>query len=403
MRGRAGCAGRNPGSFGTNAAGLIHAFVVRLGAAILVGLALAAPGYAESWLALVIGNDAYRNIDQLKKAANDARAIAQSLTKLGFAVTLAENLTRRDFVRSIAIFEGQIKPGAVAFVFYAGHGVEIDGANYLMPVDVPKVAPGQQGILKDESISTDSLIQRLKARGTKAQILVLDACRENPFRDLTGRSIGGSRGLAPAQASSGVFILYSAGIGEVALDRLTDADANPNSVFTRTLVPLLETPNLSMVTIAKEARAKVKSLAGTVGHVQSPAYYDEIDGHLFLARGDGATPHPPAPPWVVVQPTPPAPSPPPVVRLDPAPNVGTGFVFPDSDGLYLTAADLRLLSREQLRIARNEIYARRGRFFRDDNLRAHFSRFSWYRPHSWDVSLNAVERANVRLIQSMER
>jgi hypothetical protein len=114
--------------------------------------------------------------------------------------------------------------------------------------------------------------------------LILDACRENPFRDVQGRSIGAARGLGPSLPSNGVFILYSAGIGEVALDRLSNADSDPNSVFTRTLIPLIENPNLSLVKVAKEARARVKSLAESIGHRQSPAYYDEIDGDLFLAR-----------------------------------------------------------------------------------------------------------------------
>jgi hypothetical protein len=368
-------------------------------AALLVG-----PAKAQNRLALVIGNDAYQNVDPLRKAVNDARAVAASLRRLGFAVSLGENLSRRAFVQQLASFEARLKPGDTAFVFYAGHGVEIEGANYLLPVDIPKAGAGQQSVLKDEAISTDGLIQRLKARGTRAQIVVLDACRENPFRDAAGRSVGGARGLGPSQATSGVFILYSAGIGEVALDRLSDSDADANSVFTRTLVPLMENPNFSLVTLAKETRTRVKSLAETVGHRQSPAYYDEIDGDLFLARPGGQ----PAPQVARVEPVPgPPPAALPAAPLAPpvaAPREDLrGFLFPDSDRRHLRPEELRALSREQLRIARNEIYARKGRFFRDAELAAYFARQSWYRPHSWEVTLNPVEQANVRLIQSLER
>jgi len=161
---------------------------------------------------------------------------------------------------------------------------------------------------------------------------VLDACRENPFRDTKGRSIGARRGLGPTQAPGGVFVIYSAGVGEAALDRLSDTDADPNSVFTRSFIPLLENASLPMVTVAKQTRAKVKSLAGTIGQVQSPAYYDEVDGDLFLAGFGGnaivAPPQrmPPSPPVTSLapdlrsQPLPPvARTEPPVLRPEPFP------------------------------------------------------------------------------------
>jgi hypothetical protein len=84
-------------------------------------------------------------------------------------------------------------------------------------------------------------------------------------------------------------------------------------------------------------------------------------------------------------------------------NSDSGFIFSDSDRRLLTVAELQGLSSEQLRIARNEIYARKGRYFKDGSLTAHFSQFSWYQPNRWDVTLNDIEHANVRLIQSMEK
>jgi hypothetical protein len=372
---------------------------------IALTLILTVPAMAQGRYALVVGNDSYQNIDRLQKAVNDARAMAASLQRLGFTVAIGENLSRRDFVQALARLEAQVRPGDMTFVFYAGHGVEIDGANYLLPVDVPKVAPGQQSILKDEAISTDGLIQRLKARGTRSQILVLDACRENPFRDTTGRSVGGARGLASAPPSTGVFILYSAGIGETALDRLSGNDASLNSVFTRTLVPLLERPDLSLVNLAKDVRAAVKSLAATVGHQQSPAYYDEIDGHLFLAKlgGGNAPPQVQIPPPVQAQPQAQA-SLVPVQPVVPAqPSRSDGFVFHDSDRRLLTPADVSRLSRAELRIARNEIYARKGRLFKSADLQQHFSRMPWYRGRFDEVPLNATEQANVNLLLAAER
>ncbi|MBI5261999.1 MAG: caspase family protein [Bradyrhizobium sp.] len=358
---------------------------------------------AESHLAFVVGNDAYRNVNPLLKAVNDSRAVGRSLQQLGFRVTLGENLAWRDFVEKFSIFENSIQPGDVAFLFYSGHGVEIDGANYLIPIDAPKVAPEQQSLLKDVSISTDNLIQRLKARGARTQIVVLDACRENPFRQAGGRSVGGARGLAGARLPGGVFMIYSAGVGEVALDRLSDNDANPNSIFTRSFLPLLENPDNSLIQVAKQTRTAVKSLAASIGQTQSPAYYDELDGEIFLAKGSVSSPITPVPQTLPVVTTPPAvrsdfPPPPPAQS-----NFSRDFIFPDSDRIRLTRDMLVGLSAAQLRVARNEIYARRGRYFKDPMLAQYFSRFSWYRPYTWDVPLNGIEQANVALIASFER
>ena len=365
----------------------------------------ASPAGAQNRIAFVVGNDAYQNIDPLKKAVNDARAIAQGLQQLGFRVTLGENLTRRDFIERFNTFENSVRAGDTAFVFYSGHGVELDGANYLVPTDAPKVAPQQQSLLKDESISTDNMIQRLKARGTKSQVVVLDACRENPFRQSGGRSVGGARGLAPTATPGGVFVIYSAGVGETALDRLSDNDAEPNSVFTRSFLPLLTDPSQSLVAVAKETRLRVKTLAASIGATQSPAYYDEIDGDLYLARADtaSATPVVPLPPRTELPP--PVTPPTNLAKSLATPPRGAeyGYIFADSDRVRLTPDRLRGLTRDQLRLARNEIYARRGRFFRDQQLAAYFSRFDWYKPYAWDVPLNPVEQANVNLIASMER
>ena len=243
-----------------------------IGAAML-GLLATAPAIAESRLAFVVGNDAYRNVNPLQKAVNDARSVSRSLQQLGFRVTLGENLAWRDYVEKFSLFENSIRPGDIAFLFYSGHGVEIDGANYLIPVDAPKVSPEQQSLLKDVSISTDGLIQRLKARGTRTQIIVLDACRENPFRLASGRSVGGARGLADARVPGGVFMIYSAGVGEVALDRLSDSDADPNSVFTRSFLPLLA---------ERFARQRLRALARVEGRGEAPslmllAHTDVVD------------------------------------------------------------------------------------------------------------------------------
>jgi hypothetical protein len=123
-------------------------------------------------------------------------------------------------------------------------------------------------------------------------LLILDACRDNPFKTASSRGIGGSRGLGRIDTQEGVFVLYSAGLGQAALDRLNDKDADPNSVFTRTLIKLMEKPGLSMQELAKTTQSEVKKLAATIGQFQMPAYYDQIDGTLTLASATPAKPGP---------------------------------------------------------------------------------------------------------------
>src|SRR6201996_4391045 len=392
-----------------------------IGLVALVSL-LSGAAEAQNRFAFVVGNDAYANVPQLQKAVNDARAVARGMQQLGFKVTFGENLPQREFVQKFSSFESQVQPGDIVFLYYSGHGVEIDGANYLIPIDVPKVDPAQQSLLKDLSISSENLILRLKEHGARTEVVVLDACRDNPFRASNGRSVGGARGLAGVDPPGGVFMIYSAGVGEQALDRLSDSDTNPNSVFTRSFLPLLENPANSLIDVAKQTRSAVKSLAATIGQTQSPAYYDEIDGEVYLANAAASlapmTPRSAPPARDAIPPPQPAPAPPPVIAALPpeippapprpierstSPAVSGGFIFPESDRVRLTRSQVSGLSAAQLRIARNEIYARRGRYFKDQSLADYFGHFNWYHPYAWEVPLNAVEKANVELIASAER
>jgi hypothetical protein len=131
-------------------------------------------------------------------------------------------------------------------------------------------------------------------------VLVLDACRDNPFAGAGTRALPGTRGLARVDAPEGVFVLMSAGLKQEALDRLSDNDDSPNSVFTRTFVSELQKPGQTLVQIAKRTQVEVKTLAATVGHEQTPAYYDEVIGDVVLSDADAAAadagPAPPAAP-----------------------------------------------------------------------------------------------------------
>lgn len=240
-------------------------------------------GIAEAKrLALVIGNNDYETIPKLQKAVNDANAITDTLLNLGFDVIKANDVGFKAMSRAIVDLESKINKGDVALVFFAGHGLAIEGTNYLLPLDTPDIKPGEEGLIKDSSFAVNQLAERIQNMGADTSVLIIDACRDNPFKQPGKRSIGLSRGLARVDPAEGIFILFSAGQGQSALDRLSDADKNNNSVFTRVLLQELDSHNLSMVQIAKNVQTKVKDLAAKIDHNQVPAYYDQIIGDLYL-------------------------------------------------------------------------------------------------------------------------
>ena len=248
----------------------------------LLLLMLAGPAAAERW-ALVIGNDAYESLPGLQKARNDAQAVSAALTAQGFQVTLLTDAGRRDMTRAVSDMAARITPGDETLFYFAGHGVEIAGRNYLLPADAPAAKPGDEAFLTAESLAADDVLATLQGRGAAISVMILDACRDNPFPAEGTRSAGSARGLAPIAAPEGAFILFSAGAGQTALDSLGAGDSNPNSVFTRALLPLLARPDLTLPEVARLLRGEVEATASAIGHKQRPAYYDELTGDYALA------------------------------------------------------------------------------------------------------------------------
>lgn len=253
-------------------------------------LCLPALAQAERRLGLVIGNDAYSDVPTLDKAVADADAIAVTLREQGFEILTATNANRRAMNRSISDFTSQLEAGDTAFLFFAGHGVEIDGENYLLPTDIEAPGTGERDFIKAESIALSALLDRVRATGARMTIAIVDACRNNPFETTTGRSIGGTRGLGRITAPQGTFVIFSAGAGQLALDKLTENDPARNSVFTRALLPRLSQPGLELRTMMSDLRVEVRNLARTVNHQQFPAYYDELLGDFFFASAAAPLP-----------------------------------------------------------------------------------------------------------------
>lgn len=258
---------------------------------------LALPQIAEAGkrLGLVIGNDSYVNVPALKKARSDASALGETLTDLGFEVTRVLDADRRDMNRAIALFTARLEPGDTALFFFAGHGVEIDGENYLLPVDIEAPDQASEDFIKFESIGLSDVLLRVQDTGARTTLMFIDACRDNPFAAGTGRSIGGARGLARVTAPEGTFVVFSAGARQQALDRLSDNDPNPNSVFTRILLPKLRQPGLELRQLIADVRVEVRDLALRQNHQQFPAYYDELLGTFFFTLDETARPADPKP------------------------------------------------------------------------------------------------------------
>jgi formylglycine-generating enzyme required for sulfatase activity len=249
---------------------------------------LASPLQAKR-IALVIGNDEYANVDKLQKAVNDARAISKTIRDIGFEVIESLNANRRTFDQQLNNLNSKVEAGDEVLFFFAGHGISVRGRNYLLPIDIPKITPGQERSVTKEAFSEDEIISLLKERGAKVSLLIIDACRNNPFPKDGTRSVGRSVGLGQRSTPPrNTFVMYSAGFGQEALDRLSDDDQNPNSVFTRKLLPLLKTPGLSHIQMAKKLQIEVEQLALTTKsrHEQFPAFYDQVRGDFYLVPNE---------------------------------------------------------------------------------------------------------------------
>lgn len=241
---------------------------------------------AERRVALVIGNDAYRTVSKLERAARDARAMGAELRRLGFEVLVHANLDRRGMNLAIGELVDKVGGGGVAVLFFAGHGVQVSGANYLLPVDI---TVGRADDLADEAIDLGRVMDRLAQAKAKFTLLIVDACRDNPFPKVAGRAIGGGRGLTIPSAPDGLMVVYSAGINEQALDKLSDADKDPNGVFTREFIKQLRVPGRRVDDMVRRVRSAVREQALKIGHAQNPAIYDQSSGDFYFALPTGGT------------------------------------------------------------------------------------------------------------------
>jgi uncharacterized caspase-like protein len=235
-------------------------------------------------LAFVAGNDAYRNISVLKNAVYDAQSMAAALEDAGYATTVSVNADLKTFKDELRRFRQRVKGGDEVVIFFSGHGVNMDGQNYLLPVDVRGETPDE---LRDDSISLSQVLADLRTLRPAFTLVITDACRNNPFEGKT-RNLGG-RGLAAPAGAAGEMILYSAGEGQTALDRLGPNDSTRNGVFTRVLLQEMKRPGLPVDQVMRNVRSEVYRLAKGVNHEQVPAIYDQVIGQFFFFPSTGGS------------------------------------------------------------------------------------------------------------------
>jgi len=231
--------------------------------------------------ALVIGNNKYKFVSTLATASEDAKTIAGNLESVGYKVTLKLDASEREMRAAIRSFASQVEGGDEIAFYFAGHGVQIGSANYLIPVDVNGESEAQ---IRDEAVALQRVLDDMTERKAKFTLAVIDACRDNPFK-VAGRNVGsGLRGLAPTNAATGQMVIFSAGAGQKALDSLGPSDKNKNGVFTRVFVKQMQKQAVPIDKILKDTRTEVVNLAKTIGHEQVPAIYDQVIGEFFFKR-----------------------------------------------------------------------------------------------------------------------
>ena len=212
----------------------------------------------ERPVALVIGNADYR-IGALKNPVNDAQAVAASLKGLGFGVTLRENTSLRDMIEAFRQFSISARNARVRVVFYAGHGVQVKGRNYLLPVDTEIRAEDE---VPAKSADLNELLERLGTLQQGINIVILDACRNNPFSGAMVLGPDGRRlkfrgatpgGLAPVDAPLGSMVAFSTAPEKVALDNPSEK----HSLYTKHLIANIQTPGLPVEMLFKQVRVAV--------------------------------------------------------------------------------------------------------------------------------------------------
>ena len=224
----------------------------------------------EPRLALVIGNSAYRE-SPLRNPVNDVRAMAQRFKELGFTVLAHENATKRTMEAAIIEFGRRLAEGGVGAFYYAGHGLQVRGRNYLVPVDAEIE---DEASTRVAAVDVELLLEQMAEAKNRVNMVILDACRNNPFER---RMRGGSRGLAAVDAARGTLVAYATAPGSVAAD-----GEGTHGLYTEELLKALRLPGLKVEEVFKQVRVGVTNRSKGA---QTPWESSSLTGDLVVNVG----------------------------------------------------------------------------------------------------------------------
>jgi len=250
------------------------------------------PAFADKRVALVVGNSAYRNVAILDNPANDAKLLADTLSSLGFTLVgggALLDLDKPSLDRAVQAFGAQLAGADVGLFYYAGHGVQVRGENYLIPVDAN---PTKEADIDFQMLDTNLVLRQMEGAGTRLNIVILDACRNNPFGG-RGLAVGRARdaennrlrdtggGLAQMKAPEGTLISFATQPGSVAQD-----GTNGNSPYARALALTMRRPNLDIFQTFNQVGLAVKR--ATAGVQQPWVSSSPIDGTFYFVAPSSA-------------------------------------------------------------------------------------------------------------------
>jgi uncharacterized caspase-like protein len=268
-------------------------FLINLVAAVLVTAVFSCtPARADKRVALIIGNSAYKNVTPLDNPRNDAQLLADTLRALGFTVVGGSaqlDLDKAQFDHAVQNFSDQIQGADVGLFYYAGHGVQVRGANYLVPVNAN---PARESDVDFQMVDTALVLRQMEGAGTKLNIVILDACRNNPFGGRGLRATDG--GLAQMRAPEGTLISYATQPGNVARD-----GSDGNSPYSKALAEAIRKPGQDIFQTFNTVGLAVKQ--ATAGSQQPWVSSSPIAGSFYFA-GQSAGGQATAPPPAVAQP-----------------------------------------------------------------------------------------------------
>ncbi len=232
---------------------------------------------ADKRVAFVVGNAAYKNVPQLPNPAIDAKSMARVLRNVGFEVVEGSNLTRDAMTAKLLEFGKKSEGADVALFFYAGHGIAVNGSNYLLPVDAD--LKSEMDVKLGAAINVDLTLEQAMA-DAKVKLVFLDACRDNPFAAKirsakATRSVTVASGLAEMKSGEGTLIAFATGPGQTALD----GEAGTNSPFTRALIANIAQPGLEIQQAMTKVRAQVND---ETNKAQLPWGHTNLTGTVFL-------------------------------------------------------------------------------------------------------------------------